>query len=191
MTVTLKNLGNALTRRSTGSLTLPANSALGRQTKFRIEGGIAVMFVRKAFFLSAVLLVIFFIISPQLAVANNYKAFKYGDSWQTLSYDGKLMFIEGYMEGLAQGIHDANYVITGKKSIDGDKMEKALNMHNPLYHTEVQVLIKVMDDIYKDPANIYIQYDLVLWLAKDKLDGKPIEEHLRIYRKRYSNTPKE
>lgn len=134
------------------------------------------MFMRKAFVLSAVLLVIFFIIIPQLPATDKYKAFKYGDSWRTLSYDGKLMFIEGYYEGIIQGIHDANYVITGRKAIDVNQMQKASNMHNPFYQTEVLVLIRVMDDIYKDPANIYVAYNLVLWLAKDKLDGKPIEE---------------
>lgn len=136
------------------------------------------------------MLVTSIMVIPQFAYAERPVAFKYGDSWRTLSYDGKLIFIEDYSECIMQGIYDANDVITGKQSIAAVKMHAALNIHNTYYDTDILVLIQEMYDIYKDPANIYIKYDLVMLAAKDKLDGKTIEERLTSYRKLMSKVPR-
>jgi hypothetical protein len=63
-------------------------------------------------------------------------------------------------------------------------------LHNPYFRTDEKVLIDVMTELYKDPANVYVQYDQMMWVAKRKLDGHPIETELTNARKIYRNIQK-
>jgi hypothetical protein len=45
------------------------------------------------------------------------------------------------------------------------------------------VLIPVITSLYKDPANVYIRYDSMIFIGRDKIAGKDIEPLLRNARK--------
>ena len=136
------------------------------------------------------LIVILLLLIPLIVRAEEHKAFKYGEAWLALASEAKFMFLEGYSEGVIQGIADAHKVITRKDGMDMKVFQKAVNLHNPYYNTDEKVLIDVMTELYKDPANVYIQYDQMIWVAKHKLDGHTIEAELTNARKMYRNVPK-
>ena len=58
---------------------------------------------------------------------------------------------------------------------------------------EGSALRDVMTSLYSDPANTYISFDAMVYIARDKLSGKDIEPMLKISRHRdrgYSNPPR-
>jgi hypothetical protein len=142
-------------------------------------------YMRRITFIATLLL-----LTPLIALAVEFKAFKYGETWLALSSDAKLMFLEGYSEGVAQGIADAHKVITKKSVLDLKVFQNTFYLHNPYFRTDEKVLIDVMTELYKDPANVYVQYDQMMWVAKRKLDGHPIETELTNARKIYRNIQK-
>jgi len=48
---------------------------------------------------------------------------------------------------------------------------------------DLKVIRDIMNDLYKDPANSYISFQNMIFIAKDKLAGKPIENKLIEERK--------
>ena len=109
---------------------------------------------------------------------------RYGAVWPSLPYSAKQMYIEGYTDGLVQGITDATFgPIAKKESLDADLLTKTIQMHSPRAIADEDVLIRVMDEIYSDPSNMYVNYNSVLDISTRKIAGDPIEALLVKYRK--------
>ena len=53
---------------------------------------------------------------------------------------------------------------------------------------DLKVIRDIMNDLYKDPANAYINFEYMVFIAKDKLSGKPIENKLAEKRKSIKET---
>jgi hypothetical protein len=54
-------------------------------------------------------------------------------------------------------------------------------------------LANVMTDLYRDPANTYIEYGAMVYVARDKLSGREVESRLRQARQSdcaFSQPPK-
>jgi len=51
-----------------------------------------------------------------------------------------------------------------------------------LYHNH-ETIIRVMNDLYKDPANTYIDWCLICLVACQKLKGDDVEQLLKDFRK--------
>jgi hypothetical protein len=52
---------------------------------------------------------------------------------------------------------------------------------------DLKVIRDIMNDLYKDPANAYISFKNMAFIAKDKLSGKSIENRLEDERKSIKN----
>jgi len=52
-----------------------------------------------------------------------------------------------------------------------------------LQPVDLKVIRDIMNDLYKEPANSYISFQTMIFIAKDKLAGKPIENKLIEERK--------
>ena len=48
---------------------------------------------------------------------------------------------------------------------------------------DLKVIREIMNDLYRDPANAYINFEYMAFMAKDKLSGRPIENKLAEKRK--------
>lgn len=113
----------------------------------------------------------------------NSEALKYDEHWLSLPKVAKDMYLQGYNDGIKQGMRDANTVLNGAITISEENYMKITGMHSPWAVNSIS-LIRVMDDLYRDPANVNLQYNWIFLLAKDKLEGKPIDEELSRYRKK-------
>ena len=56
---------------------------------------------------------------------------------------------------------------------------------------DIKVIRDIMNDLYKDPANAYINFEYMAFIAKDSLSGKPIENKLAEKRKSIKETEKQ
>ena len=62
-------------------------------------------------------------------------------------------------------------------------IEETLNSIVSQKYPNLEVIRDIMTDLYKDPANTYISFKNMIFIAKDKLSGKPIEDKLIEERK--------
>jgi len=78
-----------------------------------------------------------------------------------------------YLQGIAGG-----FILSGIiTSITG------LSDWNNFILQNNETIIKVMDDLYKDPANMYIDWCLICLVACQKLKGEDVEQLLKDFRK--------
>ncbi len=78
-----------------------------------------------------------------------------------------------YLQGIAGG-----FILSGIiTSITG------LSDWNNFILQNNETIIKVMDDLYKDPANTYIDWCLICLVACQKLKGEDVEQLLKDFRK--------
>jgi hypothetical protein len=95
---------------------------------------------------------------------------------------------EAYITGMIDGVVGA-YVYTASV-LGGEKYEKNQNAQEFMKirdtllfrHTSGQ-LQEVMTDLYRDPANAYIYWNGMMYLARDKIEGKNIASKLMEHRK--------
>jgi hypothetical protein len=78
-----------------------------------------------------------------------------------------------YLQGIAGGFILSGIII----SITG------LSDWNNFILQNNETIIKVMDDLYKDPANTYIDWCLICLVACQKLKGEDVEQLLKDFRK--------
>ena len=78
-----------------------------------------------------------------------------------------------YLQGIAGG-----FILSGMiTSITG------LSDWNNFILQNNETIIRVMDDLYKDPANTYIDWCLICLVACQKLKGEDVEQLLKDFRK--------
>ena len=78
-----------------------------------------------------------------------------------------------YLQGIAGG-----FILSATiKSIPG------LSDWNNFILQNNKTIMLVMDEFYKDPANIYISWDLMCLVACQKIKGEDVDQLLRDYRK--------
>ena len=78
-----------------------------------------------------------------------------------------------YLQGIAGG-----FILSATiKSIP------ELNDWNNFILQNNKTIMRVMDDFYKDPANIYIGWDLMCLIACQKIKGEDVEQLLEGFRK--------
>ena len=128
------------------------------------------------------LLISFFILKPQIVAQDRYN---YADVWNGWDNYTRYVYLWGFLDG-----GDATYGIAGEYWInEGDWFKepelpkvKIVREKTHLFF-DLKVIREVITELYKDPANSYITFTKVIYIARDKLKGDNIEESIRQARK--------
>ena len=83
------------------------------------------------------------------------------------------MYKKMYLYGIAGGFILSGIVTSTTESKDWDSF----------ISQNMEAIIKVMDDLYKDPSNMYIDWYLICLIACEKLKGEDTEQLLKDFRK--------
>lgn len=98
-------------------------------------------------------------------------AFSYGQEWRLWTDVRRLAYLQGFMEGQSD---------TYLAAFDDLPIQRrdSLRLQTFLFH-DIGAISDVMTDLYRDPANVFIRYGAMVYLARDKLSGMEIEPALR------------
>jgi hypothetical protein len=99
-----------------------------------------------------------------------HELFNYGRQWNVWSDTARLTYLEGFVDG------QSSTYATVEADLPASRRE-AIKIQTFTFYASSS-LRDVMTSIYSDPANTYIRYDSVLYLSRDKLNGKDIEPML-------------
>ncbi|HUS49261.1 MAG TPA: hypothetical protein VMZ91_03805 [Candidatus Paceibacterota bacterium] len=116
-----------------------------------------------------------------------------GEIWNTSSVMVKVVYVLGFQQGIGMTLNKLASTIEGFSdegkawivalSGDGGKAwDELVDLSNFLDEHEPAIL-KIMDDLYKDPANTYIFIADICLLAYHKLKGENIEPLIQKARK--------
>lgn len=126
------------------------------------------------------LMAFLFLLCTPTAFAQD-KPTKYGEIWASLSDSQKFMYLQGYRDGINATV-SVGFIFTqdcpGQPPYKMNQVSKKV-----LPDFDNTTITKVMTDIYKDPANVFIPFSAMVGFANNKLNGENIEEKLRTIRK--------
>ncbi len=100
----------------------------------------------------------------------------YGREWNAWSNVSRSIYLEGFVDG------QSSTYIALYSDLPSERREPLRLQTFTFYKTDA--LRDVMTSLYSDPANIYIRYDSMVYIARDKLSGKDIEQTLRSAREK-------
>jgi hypothetical protein len=111
---------------------------------------------------------------------------RYGDLWSQLSQNEKYFYLSGYQDGIATFLGASLPQMAGCEC--REPKEAGLNRVQHTFQAvrvdlDLETVAKVMTDIYKDPANVFIMFPQMVRLAVDKLKGKDIGQDIIDNRK--------
>jgi hypothetical protein len=119
-------------------------------------------------------------LAPAIASAQNdpppnYDLVNYGREWKSLSDASRSLYLEGFMDGFSATYRAVFNDLSGERR-ESLRLETAVLF-------ERDAIRDVMKSLYSDPANTYIRYNSMVYIARDKLGGKDIDKTLRDARK--------
>ncbi|HWP36684.1 MAG TPA: hypothetical protein VNL18_03930 [Gemmatimonadales bacterium] len=100
--------------------------------------------------------------------------FNFGRQWNGWSSSFRSIYLDGFIDG-----QSSTYF-----ALEGDlpsERREALRQKTFTFYG-VDAIRDVMTDLYADPANAFIRYDAMVYIARAKLDGKDVEPMLRYSR---------
>jgi hypothetical protein len=108
---------------------------------------------------------------------------KYSEAWSNASHEIRMAYLEAYQSGVWDAVIIGTFHIQ-TKCPHSEQLNMMNQIKEQLFTTiDYDTIIKVITDLYRDPANTYISWAQMLRLAKQKLEGKDIKEYLNsIYR---------
>lgn len=111
---------------------------------------------------------------------------RYGDIWSDLSRNEKYLYLTGYQEGIATFLGES--IPQMARCECREPKEAGLNRVQHAFQAvrvdfDLETVAKVITDIYKDPANVFIMFPQMVRLAVDKLKGKDIGQDIIDNRK--------
>jgi len=111
-----------------------------------------------------------------------------GEIWNTSSVMVKVVYVLGFQQGIGMTINKLASAIMENKDnfLAGNDVGKAWDELRDLSNfidEHAPAILKVMDDLYKDPANMYIYTVSMCEIAYHKLKGEDIEPLLKEARK--------
>lgn len=116
----------------------------------------------------------------------------WGKAWNSISYLEKQFYLVGMTDGLIMCISDF-YISAGSYIVKLEDYEERMiltasmarsNDLLGLITSNSEAIINIMNDLYEDPANIYIIYRDIFILSCRKLKGEDIEPLLQKARKK-------
>jgi hypothetical protein len=96
----------------------------------------------------------------------------------------KLSYITGFRIGILKCVLKLGPLTSKAKGSDlAIAFDELIDLYG-FIKEHTKAIITVMDDLYKDPANTYIQLELICEIACQKLKGEDIEPLLQEARKK-------
>ena len=119
--------------------------------------------------------------------AHGEEKFNYGEKWKEAGIGEKMNFIDGYQFGYIMGAMKAAKFFM--PTTTEEEKEAAFTRATMIYADRqfgkdmlVSILL-VMDKLYGDPANAYIEKGFIMEAAIDAVRGRDISEDLKLHRK--------
>jgi len=123
-----------------------------------------------------------FLISSNQTISLSQTPYNYGKMWESWPSIAQITYIEGFISGVLDGVYKYRFYKTCPNS-ESEYPKLPEKISEQLISTsEIEGIWKVVSDLYKDPANAYIDIDNMIYLAHDKLRGKDIEKDLQLFR---------
>ena len=109
----------------------------------------------------------------------------YGRYWQSLPNQAREIYVNGVVDGVSYAYFEAaERWLPWNEFYANPPLEKIERVRKKVFPMlDTDVLVPVMTDLYKDPANAFIDMRSILFLARDKLQGQKIEDALVEARK--------
>jgi hypothetical protein len=113
--------------------------------------------------------------------------FNYGEKWKAASIGEKASFLEGYQFGYTIGAMNATKQFmptTTESEKEAAYARASMIFGDRRFGRDMfAAILVVMDKLYEDPENAYIEKGLILEAAMDKIKGRDIKGDLMIHRK--------
>ena len=118
--------------------------------------------------------------------------FNYGEFWNSIDEESKMAYVAGVREGVQMCLQQLIDHSTPPQStqfatiLNNNYNFIALFMKDEMEKTPtlLKTFTKIIDDLYKDPANTYISIANMCIIASRKLRGDPIDSLLGELRKK-------
>lgn len=95
----------------------------------------------------------------------------FGHEWTAWSDGERSIYLEGFIDGQGHTFFLFWNVVSPAR-------RAALRLQSFTFYDR-NAIRDVMSSLYSDPANTYITFDAMVYIARDKLSGKDIEMNLR------------
>lgn len=133
------------------------------------------------------LLIVFYMLSFVGVSYSDNDITSSGGLWNSLIGLEKACYIRGFRDGLLEGMGELQAVSkTSEPNREEAMVFYAWIKHRALYDfiwKHGEAISAVMDDLYKDPANMYITLKEICVIASQELKGEDIEPLLQKARK--------
>jgi hypothetical protein len=106
---------------------------------------------------------------------NGQALFNFGHQWNAWSNSSRSIYLEGFVDG------QSNTYLLLQNDLPKERREPHRQQTFAFFDSDA--LRDVMTSLYSDPANTYIRYDSMVYIARDKLAGMDIEPKLRVARR--------
>jgi len=101
---------------------------------------------------------------------STFEPFKYGTQWLQWTERERDTYLIGFVDG---GAVYFDFMMRQPKNMRNEVFAKTLVKYDS------DVLNPVITSLYRDPANVYIRFNSMVFIARDKIAGKDIEPLLR------------
>lgn len=102
--------------------------------------------------------------------------------WRFLSPGEKVAYLDGYKAGIADAFLETVSVLHSPEYKSNLPARDQFPVLGILEVEDMDILSKVISNLYEDPANSYIQLNDIIRVAKDKIAGKLTESALQSAR---------
>jgi hypothetical protein len=111
--------------------------------------------------------------------------FNYGRYWLQLPSVARSAYVDGIVDGGGHAYFEAAAAwLPSGEATKKPESERVGKVRKKVFiMVDESTIIPVMTDLYKDPANIFINTKDMLYIARDKLLGEKIDERLISARK--------
>lgn len=106
---------------------------------------------------------------------NGQELFNYGRQWNSWSNGSRSIYLEGFVDGQS---NTYQLLVNDLPAV----RREPLRLQTFTFYDR-DVLRDVMTSLYSDPANTYIRYNSMVYIARDKLNGNDTEPRLKLARR--------
>lgn len=99
--------------------------------------------------------------------------FKFGTEWLSWSENERSVYLRGLIDG---NIVLLKYTFTKPEP---ERQQILDYFKATALQYKPDALVPVMTSLYRDPANVFIRYNSMIFIARDKLSGADVEGQLR------------
>jgi hypothetical protein len=111
--------------------------------------------------------------------------FNYAELWRSWGAVGREAYLDGVVDGTANAYFKAGNGWLGPDVFHAKpEPDKVRRVRDEVFvRAQRPQIPAVMTDLYADPANAYVSLIDIVFIARDKLEGKDIEKSLQEARK--------